>query len=128
MSEWWTRLLVALGLAAAPGAAMTHAEPLYPEAIVAPDLAPAQQALTVRVEGNLPSPAYELLPPQVSVEPPLVRIRLGAKLKHSGPSIQMLQPFSQDVSLPPLPAGQYELVVESPRAEPIRRALRVTGP
>lgn len=128
MFDWWTRVLMALGLAAAPGAPMVAAEPLYPESIQAPDMAPAQRALTITVSGNLPTPAYEVLPPQVIVAPPLLRIQLGAKLKHTGPSIQMLQPFSVPVLLPPLPPGAYELVVESPTAEPIRKALRITGP
>ena len=128
MSDWWTRLLVAVGLAAAPGAPMSQAEPLFPEAIQAPDMAPANRPLTITVTGNLPTPAYEVLPPQVTVTPPTVHIRLGAKLKHSGPSIQMLQPFSVPVQLPPLAAGAYELVVESPNAEPIRRPLSITAP
>lgn len=125
--DWWQRFCLALGLAASPPLPSSGAEAVYLEAIQAPDLTPAHRASTLVVEGQLPSPAYELLPPVVQVKAPLVVVHLGSRLAHRGPSIQVLHPFRQVIDLPPLPPGLYELRVQPPQGEAMTRSLRVAG-
>lgn len=108
--------VVALGCAHAPkekeSDAMADRQPMYVDVVQAPETVPAGQRVPVQIEGNKPTPAWELADVTVDRKGDHVTITVWGRLKDKGPVIQMLEPFSKTVEVEGLTAGTWTIEVK----------------
>lgn len=108
--------IVALGCAHAPkqkeGESVADRQPVYVESVRAPSTVKAGEPLELTIEGNLPTPAWRVDDVQVERSGQTVTVTVWARLVDKGVSIQVLEPITQKVTVPDLPAGQWTVRVK----------------
>lgn len=116
-SRLWTGLLgalVALGCSFnskdAKGAP-TDRQPVYVDDVAAPATVPAGAAIEVKVNGNLPTPAWEITDVEIEKGDRHVTITIYGVLTSDAPGIQVLAPFSRTVPVSGLEPGSWTIEV-----------------
>lgn len=104
--------VVALGCAHAPKKgepAMSDRQPVYVDSVQAH--AAAGSAVELKIEGNLPTPAWELVDVQVEKHAHTLTVTVWGRQVNKGPTIQMLEPFSKTVTIKDLAPGKWTIKV-----------------
>ena len=116
-SRLWTGLLgalVALGFSYdskdAKGAPIER-QPVYVDVVAAPATVPAGSAIEVKVNGNLPTPAWEIAEVAIEKGDRHVTITIYGELTTDAPGIQVLAPFSRTVPVSGLEPGNWTIEV-----------------
>jgi hypothetical protein len=86
-------------------------QPVYVDDIQAPASVKAGATVEVTVNGNLPTPAWEIENVEVKKDDHTVTIVLWGRLTTSNPGIQVLQPFTRKVPVPGLSPGTWVIEV-----------------
>lgn len=86
-------------------------QPVYVDSVKAPTEISAGKTLEVMVDGNLPTPSWKIADVEVKKEGTTVHIVIWGELVNEGPSIQVLEPFTQKVEVPGLTTGQWTVKV-----------------
>jgi hypothetical protein len=116
-SRLWTGVLsalVALGCAFNSKDAKgdpVDKQPVYVDDVSAPASAPSGAAVNVLVNGNLPTPAWEITDVDIQKDDRHVRITIWGVLKDERPGIQVLQPFTRTVPVTGLEPGTWTIEV-----------------
>jgi hypothetical protein len=86
---------------------------VYLTTVEAPAHVDAGAPVDVAITGDLPTPAYELVEPDVQRNEKVVTIHLASRLKNGAMSIQVLAPFRRDVLIQDLEPGAWTVNVEA---------------
>ena len=107
-----------LGAVVALGCASTKArsneadrQPVYVDSVEAPATVPAGREFEVKVLGNLPNPAWEIVDVEVEKGDRRLTITLWGRAGSEGPVIQVLEPFEREVPVEGLAPGKWTIEV-----------------
>lgn len=132
-------LLLAAGLLVGVPAAAAHVPPygapspapvarqelLYVDLAVVPARASARGALTIRVEGSLPDPAWQLVRLDVRRQGRTITVRPLGTRDPAAIAIQVLKPYAASTDVRGLSPGRYEVVIQGRGNKSIKRTVQV---
>jgi hypothetical protein len=92
-------------------AAKPSGQPIYVDEVSAPATVSAGEVVDVTIEGNMPTPAWEIHNVQIERAAHKVTVTLWCRLKDHSPGIQMLAPVTRKVPIDKLAKGDWTIAV-----------------